>query len=638
MLVKNIKPRNLVLGQIFDDFSLSTEIINFNQEDLCSYIINDSNNYYWLNIESVWGPMGFIWDVYNDYGHFSTSNKNYMVLPKVPDGERIKHLNKLIATIPCTNDSKTNLFKILKSNWSKLENLEYIFMSDDDSGNNNLASYIDADFTDSLSEQNDTTRIGLTDRFMYGYLYLKYNGYILPLQVLDSVGIDIVFDNKNIDKLFIGTKSNENIIYSVTNFSIIWNVSDVLDIRRIFKNIIFRINDIDDITLTNNTNKTFILKNFGSRYSDENPIYESYSYNIDSSNYKKEDIINITFIPNNDGIANDLVFPDTGERPFTLNVIYDENITKCFFYKCLCDINNWNDWDNTIIQKMKNPSYSNRHPNYLFHLSTINVTEKNNNIIDLSGTKVDGYINISDNVPFEIYYMSGNQKGEIKLINDIMPKIICNVYNINYSLDTTKKITLDLEFNSVGTRPYLNRIYFKNPITVKDLKDYYCIIKLEEVQQYKITFHITKSSKDDIMTGELPLIILNKTNDFPSNIHIKCINTIIDDDVEFDNLKITYCTYINYYGAIIDHPVYIVRYTRFWNALYLNTIATDYKIIKNVSININRDMDVDEIESFTNAFHEGNGTITIISSTYQKFTAEQITFIVSKGYEVIEKI
>lgn len=54
--------RNLTISKTFDDFALDTTRIDFDIEDLVSYCEAVTNVLYWINIESVWGPIGFEWD------------------------------------------------------------------------------------------------------------------------------------------------------------------------------------------------------------------------------------------------------------------------------------------------------------------------------------------------------------------------------------------------------------------------------------------------------------------------------------------------------------------------------------------------------------------------------------------------
>ena len=111
MKILDIKPKNLVLGEVFDDFSNATTKVDYNIEDLCAYIISVTNNYYWLNLESIWGQIGWKWEKYNEYGYFSKSNVPYKQIPVIPDTYRIKSFYKLLYGI-------TGDVEVLKSDFN----------------------------------------------------------------------------------------------------------------------------------------------------------------------------------------------------------------------------------------------------------------------------------------------------------------------------------------------------------------------------------------------------------------------------------------------------------------------------------------------------------------------------------------
>lgn len=59
--IRHIKDRNLVVCETFDDFAEVVRNTDFTVEDVVGYVTSLTNNYYWLNIESVWGVIGFTW-------------------------------------------------------------------------------------------------------------------------------------------------------------------------------------------------------------------------------------------------------------------------------------------------------------------------------------------------------------------------------------------------------------------------------------------------------------------------------------------------------------------------------------------------------------------------------------------------
>ena len=118
MKIENIKPKCLVLGEVWDDFAKATDNVDFSQEDLACQVVSVVNVFYWLNTESVWGPMGFTWTKYNSTtkkgnGRFNKSNFTFNIIPRVPDSERHTSLNSIFYKI---NKSIT----FLDSGWSHI--------------------------------------------------------------------------------------------------------------------------------------------------------------------------------------------------------------------------------------------------------------------------------------------------------------------------------------------------------------------------------------------------------------------------------------------------------------------------------------------------------------------------------------
>ena len=118
--MSNIKNRNLIVTETFDEFAEHTDEMDFSVEDLVAYVTSLAQVFYWLNVESVWGRLGFVWDNYDSstkqgYGHFVHTTIPFSVIPSLPDGERVTQLNN--ATFAYIESSS---FKLLKSNWENL--------------------------------------------------------------------------------------------------------------------------------------------------------------------------------------------------------------------------------------------------------------------------------------------------------------------------------------------------------------------------------------------------------------------------------------------------------------------------------------------------------------------------------------
>lgn len=161
---KHIGTRNLVVCDTFDEFAEKVELCNQNVEDVVGYITSMSRVFYWSNVESVWGILGFVWDAFDTettfdspwntlehviaagknidgehedltpeeqkqlddaiqrrltkvksgWGHFNATTIPFTVIPKLPDGYRIKKFNSAFNLIKSKN------LELSVSDWSNL--------------------------------------------------------------------------------------------------------------------------------------------------------------------------------------------------------------------------------------------------------------------------------------------------------------------------------------------------------------------------------------------------------------------------------------------------------------------------------------------------------------------------------------
>ena len=116
MILKDLIPKHLVLGQVIDDFADATTKVNYDIEDLCCYVINNIECYYWVNIESIWGPLGFKWISKDNYGRFNNTNIEFNKIPSVPDGHRIKRFDD-------TFERLHKDIEVYKSNWENVSEI-----------------------------------------------------------------------------------------------------------------------------------------------------------------------------------------------------------------------------------------------------------------------------------------------------------------------------------------------------------------------------------------------------------------------------------------------------------------------------------------------------------------------------------
>lgn len=113
-MAKKVDNRNLVVCETFDNFANKVDDIDFSVEDIVALVTSLSNVFYWLNVESVWGPIGFTWSQVDSHGVFNKTTIPFTIIPKLPDGYRIKKLDRTFDNI--TSD----YIELRKSDWSNL--------------------------------------------------------------------------------------------------------------------------------------------------------------------------------------------------------------------------------------------------------------------------------------------------------------------------------------------------------------------------------------------------------------------------------------------------------------------------------------------------------------------------------------
>ena len=151
--IRHIDTRNLVVAETFDDFAKKVEQTDFLVEDIVGYVINVTNVFYWLNVESVWGVIGFNWvsteemadeemlrypnpwrhlehvnaagenienpnkKVVRGWGRFTRTTLPFSIIPKLPDGHRITAFNDTFQGI------ESNTIELQGSTWDNLTSL-----------------------------------------------------------------------------------------------------------------------------------------------------------------------------------------------------------------------------------------------------------------------------------------------------------------------------------------------------------------------------------------------------------------------------------------------------------------------------------------------------------------------------------
>ena len=156
---KHINTRNLVVCNTFDEFTNKLEQINPNVEDIVGYITSLSQVIYGLTVESLWGTLGFTWDnisilegvPYNEeriehieadgenidysqkdaawkiahavikgYGHFNATTIPFTIIPKLPDGYRIREFRNTFNLI------ESEYIEVRRSDWSNLVDINHL--------------------------------------------------------------------------------------------------------------------------------------------------------------------------------------------------------------------------------------------------------------------------------------------------------------------------------------------------------------------------------------------------------------------------------------------------------------------------------------------------------------------------------
>lgn len=172
--------KNINVVKTFNDFAQDTQLVDFDYEDLVDYVTENADVFYWLNIESIWGRCGFIWDTYENYGHFNKTSLVFGALPKIPDPERIKSLYGLFTQL------NGGTYTINDNNWEHIDTLGGW-------GNQNqtiIMNMPSANFTKLDIKQYDSTYYPFVNLDNVDWSTLK-----------NTFKLKITDDNKNIVKL-----------------------------------------------------------------------------------------------------------------------------------------------------------------------------------------------------------------------------------------------------------------------------------------------------------------------------------------------------------------------------------------------------------------------------------------------------
>lgn len=459
MKLSDLIPKHLVLEENIDDFSLATTKVDYSIEDLCCYVTNNIECYYWLNIESIWGPLGFVWDVINNYGHFNSNNLIFNTLPSLPDGERIKRFNNTFKNL-------NRDIEVYKSNWENVSQIywdkEYRHIFIFNSSNQIPYIYLDA------ASPNISTP--------YGFLF-KFNLSNTEIEIKNDLAAFIINNECNNYFPFKSLIKNDNLwLEIIENITI--PIHFCID-NNIYYNILVY-NDITELHLyilyNNTSNYVYSFRNeIGNNkitlylHGNANLINTDglFYLQINNSSYKFKDIIYEDIDNIKDKSLNNLYFYYITDRHYWYEIdkrlydkvvdsysyyIYfnDDEITPCpFTFNLSCYLYiyiNRNCFDNNKILYYTKYNNNKRIISYLNYNLFPNYEYYKNNIIgDIHIVVQDDRNNTFDHLVLNINEKTITTNNQLFLFNNNVEKVygITSSYYNNYRLN---------EFNTIDIR------------------------------------------------------------------------------------------------------------------------------------------------------------------------------------------
>lgn len=648
--IKDITPKCLVLGTTFNDFSIATQKIDNSIEDLCSYIINDTNNYYFLNLESIWSKIGFQWIVYNDYGHFTKSNIPFTIIPVIPDADRLKSFYRLLDGVEqdvtlLDSDFKLQDLYSLETNAVvdfKPKNIKYIFGKKVTlKVNNKLDNIVVAKYRNEDNYDKNVSSGGL--------------GLIVDKDTIQYFPLNIEYDENNKD-ITIPNKYKSYFNYYLYLY-IKDNLQNSIDISSLFKYnnrpYVTRLNiNIDSFT------QPITIPVFGYNGPNTGSRSKLYYYINSEDNSKNGVIFDFTnFTKNNKG-------KDFDYSIFNINNIEYKNIENCadnyinYLYNIdLRDKNINFIIDETVCSKCK----------YIFYDSsrlTISVNNMNNIFVNLDFSKCtdssNAEIKLTEYSYFTIedktfYFISNNPingyfSNKTK-VNEMFACITTNLFAICLLHFKTKD---NIFYNySGGYHSDRNALYLLNQQVYinTSINNSYIYIDYDENYNNK-PFVVIDNTNVKNITYKGYVYILYTEKIISYNVNIPIID-ILDKDIEsikqlsIDISSILYDTFNNFVdnNITINQDVYICNSQ---NATIekINQTENSKFIIYNNGITIEKNDLFDEsyINKILNAFifddndKNKSKTIYIYTDYYKLITGEQKITFIEHNYDIVEQI
>ena len=643
--LKDIKPKNLVLGQVINDFADATTKVNYDVEDLCCYVINNIECYYWINIESIWGPLGFVWDIINDYGHFNFNNIIFNKIPVIPDGHRIKQFNNTFNNIK-------NDIEVYKSNWENV--IRFYSESNADHNDFNYNFIINGDYSipDVYIENNDFDTLYQNKGFE-----LKFPLNNTTLEII-NVNLSIKQDdvkyfpihNLNGDELYINFK--ENII---TPIDILGNNKNKT------LNICFK---TDELNIT----EIHLYINYIKRTEDNYDQYsiiiyprayyemEKYNYNNivlhfhPNTSINNEDDSEIFYMSHVFNISNNLKFKDIIFED--LDNIKDKSLSSDMPDMCI-DKTEWFPVDNRIYDKIVNG----------IKVYRIYFTAKDNipiNEYEFNLTRNETYMYINNNNKDIKKYITINNPYSVSIINVIDKQFLSNVTienntlnKISCTLSGNVKVyfLLDIELDKVITDERFACYIFTDKVKHIYTSDYngFLILDIRIKKQYVIN---GDCSNIQLLVGEF----VDNENVYFSTDAVEEVYPFNIDELNEENIKNFIIDY-NYIYSINNVTKINYNITQPLVMSNINKILTEtqYKVINNVEIiyiyktpiTVNKDsvltntkfMEIINAYIFDGNVESAKGiTLQIYTTYFNLIPEDKINQFINDGYVINEII
>lgn len=408
--IRHINTRNLVVCEIFDDFAAAVNKTNFTVEDVVGYVTSLTNVYYWLNIESIWGAIGFTWTpsslepltdeealeypnplyrltqvtaggenipmdeqwlidhkLSKGTGVFNRTTIPFSHIPKVPDGHRITAITG--TTLASINPDFKTIY-IDKSNWVNLATIDEIC-------NRGITIYADLDKSNitsanSIITGNDGNKLYLKadlSKISDGTYLCKAGGIFAANDYYKDLNIPIGEDSSYSIVLSVGSNGRYQSPYLNTVFS--WEGTGPFRLEHFFEvkdynNVYIHSGsrgDVDPGGYINvwSVNGKYNITNFRN-YSYEKGLFPRFS---DSKAKADENTVIDLTIDCTNGISDvrcDYDLADRESKPINANyftykmlpIKYEGNVTSIGIYNPYLIIENdeWPEFNQSLVNKL----------------------------------------------------------------------------------------------------------------------------------------------------------------------------------------------------------------------------------------------------------------------------------------------